>query len=87
MPTVATFATMLIKSVKVRPHNISPYPLVWGIIPKLPFNKYVPLSKFILPLKLEELSNYQKLQEVFFQIRKHLLRIGLELKMGHQISR
>ena len=78
MPTVATFATLLINSVKVSPHNISPYTLVWGIRPKIPFNKYVPLSKLILPQKLEELSNYQKLQEVFFQIRKHLLQRNAE---------
>ena len=78
MPTVATFATLLINSVKVSPHNISPYTLVWGIRPKIPFNKYVPLSKLMLPQKLEELSNYQKLQEVFFQIRKHLLQRNAE---------
>ena len=79
MPTIACFSTILINSLKVQPHKVSPQSLVWGLKTKVPLSKYVPLSQLKVPLSSHALvRDYQKLQEIYCQIRKFLLQRNAE---------
>ena len=75
IPAIAMFSTLLVNSLKCAPHQVSPNTLVWGFNRKHNFSRYVPLSELHKPLCPDEFFiNYQKLQEIYLQIRKFLFK-------------